>query len=112
MTSKETPFQRARRKDNLRVVHLVVYNWLLGAGIGAGFAALVIWSDLAGLGALILRSEPIWPPLALLFGGFALTFGSLVAGTAIMLAPRDDDPPDDPPGGRLIPIRVTARMRR
>jgi hypothetical protein len=99
-----------RDKRTLRIVHLVVRNWIAGALLGAVFAGMLIWSDLGGMGRLLLRSDPVWPPLLLLFGGFAVTFGALVAGTAIMLIPKDDEPPDNPPGGgRMIPIRVRAR---
>ena len=56
----------------------------------------------------------------LLFGGFAVTFGSAVCGTAIMSLPSDDRD-DGPSGGHrederdlelaLIPIPVRARRK-
>jgi len=112
MTRSTPNGQGEQRRDALRVVHLIVINWALGAIVGCGFAGLLLWFDIAGAGRLILKADPIWPPLALLFGGFAITFGALVAGTAIMLAPQSEDPPDDPPGGRLIPVHARARAGR
>lgn len=100
-----------QRRAEMRVVKLIILNWLLGAAIGAGFAFLVIWFDLGGAGRLILKADPIWPPLALLFGGFAITFGALAAGTAIMLVPRDEDPPQGPRGGLPAPVPVPALAR-
>lgn len=111
MRRRKSPTERARRRRAMRVVHLIVLNWIGGALLGVFFAGLLIWSDLGGVGRLIMSATPIWPPLLLLFGGFALTFGSLVAGTAIMLIPKDEEPPDDPPGGRMIPVRAHARAR-
>ena len=111
MQTPHPTLRKIRRRQALRVVHLIVFNWLLGAGIGAAFAGLLIWADIAHIGRLILNAQPVWPGLALLFGGFAVTFGSLVAGTAIMLIPAKDEPPDDPPGGRPIPVRAGAAAR-
>ena len=94
---------------NLRVVYLVIGNMLAGAALGAVFAAMMVWFDLGGIGRLILNADPIWQPIALLFGGFAVTFGSIVAGTAIMLIPADDHPAEDPPGGSMITVPAVAR---
>jgi len=51
--------------------------------------------------------------LALLLGGFAITFGGVVAATAIMLI-RDDDDTDGGRSSRLqpVPLRASARARR
>ena len=111
MRQSRTPAERAHRKRSLRVVHLIVLNWIGGVVLGAAFAGLLIWFDIGHIGRLIQNASPMWPPLVLLFGGFAVTFGALVAGTAVMLIPRDEDPPDDPPRGPLIPVKVGARAR-
>jgi hypothetical protein len=49
------------------------------------------------LRSVLFRSQLLVPGLALLFGGFAVTFGSVVCATAIMLLPDRDD--DDDQGG-------------
>ena len=72
------------------VVRLVVVNWLLGMLAGLLCAGLVLWFDLGGLRGLLLRSDFWVQGLALLFGGFAVTFGSLVAATAVMMIKADE----------------------
>jgi len=97
-----------------RVVRMIVINWIGGAVIGALTAAALLWLDIAGIGSLVSRTSNAAAAIALLFGGFALTFASLVAGTAIMLIPKEDKPRDPPGGhgavtGELAPARVIAR---
>lgn len=102
-----------------RLVRFVVANLLIGMAFGVAFAGLVLWFDVAGLQRLIFASSSPVPALALLFGSFMITFGSIVCGTAIMLLPSDDDPPPPPGGGRkaeaigeALPLRVAAGGRR
>ena len=76
------------------------------------FAMSTTWLDAQGLGRLIADSESGPIAFLLLAGGFMITFGSLVAGGAIMSLPSDND--DDHGGGRrrryrLSPIRVPAQ---
>lgn len=97
-----------------RVVRMIVLNWLGGAIIGIVTAAALLWLDIAGIGSLMARTSNGMAAIALLFGGFALTFASLVAGTAIMLMPKEDSPRDPPGGhgavsGELAPVRIVAR---
>ncbi len=82
------------RKPDFRVPRLIVVNWIVGMGFGALFAATLLWLDVAGLGGLIWRSESQSAALFLLFGGFAVTFGSAVSGTAIMLMGDSSAVPD------------------
>ena len=76
--------------------------------------------DVGGLGTMLARAENPLPALFLLFGSFAVTFGSAVCGTAIMALPKNDR--DDGPGGghrederelklALIPIPVRVRRK-
>jgi hypothetical protein len=73
------------------IVRLIIVNWLLGMLAGVICAGLVLWVDLAGLRSLLMRSDFWVQGLALLFVGFAVTFGGLVAGTAVMTI-RPDEP--------------------
>lgn len=74
-----------------RIVHFVVRQSALGAGLGMVLAALLLVLDTGGLRTLLLKSDA-WPAgLSLLFAGFAITFGSAVCGSAIMSLPADDD---------------------
>ena len=99
------------------LLRIVVVNWIVGACLGVAFAALVLVADIGGMGSLILGHTVSIPAFALLFGGFAITFGGLVAATAIMLIKDDSD--DDSDGGhgftlQPIPVRATppAQIRR
>jgi hypothetical protein len=103
-----------------RLVRFVLLNVALGMLVGAMFATMALYFDVARLWSLISRSSSPAPALALLYVSFMVTFGSVVCGTAIMLLPRDDDPPP-PKGGKRervkiggpAPIRVAAgRPRR
>ncbi len=107
---------RDNGRAQMRVIRLIVVNWIAGAILGLAFAGMTLWFDVAGLGGLIMHANPIWAPLLLLAGGFMVLTASLVAGTAIMLIPRDEPPPDDPRGGTpefvLQPVPVRARVGR
>lgn len=74
------------------IIRLVVVNWLLGMLAGVICAAVILWLDFAGLRGLLMRSDFWAQGLALLFVGFAVTFGSLVAGTAVMMTKAEDEP--------------------
>ena len=93
-------------------LRLVLEHAALGALLGLAFAIGLVWLDAQGLGRLIADSESGPIAFLLLAGGFMITFGSLVAGGAIMSLPSDND--DDHGGGRrrryrLSPIRVPAQ---
>lgn len=92
------------------LVRLVLVNSIAGSIMGVVFAAALVLVDAQGIGGLIRASDSALLAFLLLAGGFAITFGSLTAGTAVMLlAGRDDGGPDDGlPGLRaeLVPVRV------
>ncbi len=92
------------------VVRLVVLNWILGIGAGILAAALLLWLDIAGLRTLLVRDGSV-VGLVLLFGGFAVTFGSVVCGTAIM-AVRPEPESDWDAGGSAALEPAAARVRQ
>lgn len=78
------------------VIRLFVANWMLGAALGMICAALILWLNVAGLGGMLIPTDHvIWEGLVLLFGGFSITFGSVVCAGAIMSLPN--------PNGRSDP---------
>lgn len=81
---------KGRRREAHSVPRLIFVNWLSGALAGAVCATIVLALDLVGLRSLIARAREPWIALAMLYVGFALTFGGLVAATAIMTL-RDGD---------------------
>lgn len=91
------------------LIRLLVWNAIAGATLGVLFAGFLLYWDVGGIGSLLLRSDQPLPALLLLFGGFAVTFGSAVCGTAIM--GLEDDRDDGPGGGRLEPIPVRVRRK-
>ena len=100
------------------IVRLVVLNWIIGAALGAFCAGLLLWLDLAGLRGLMCRDAgSMTAGLALLFGGFAVTFGSVVCGSAIMMVAARRHEEDDrggtraPAGMALSPVAVRRADR-
>ena len=77
---------------------LVLSHAALGAGFGLAFSVVLVLVDAHGIGTLLHRSDSAVVAFVLLAGGFMITFGSLVAGSAIMLLPDDGD--DGHGGGR------------
>ncbi len=95
------------------LVRIIIVNWIVGACLGVAFAAVILAADVGGMHSLMLGHNISVPALALLFGGFAITFGGVVAATAIMLI-REDDDNDGGRSSRLqpVPVRASARERR
>ncbi len=95
------------------LVRIIIVNWIVGACLGVAFAAVILSADVRGMHSLMLGHNISVPALALLFGGFAITFGGVVAATAIMLI-REDDDNDGGRSSRLqpVPVRASARERR
>jgi hypothetical protein len=93
MTYLPSPFehslQRWRRLD--RVVRLVIANWALGMAVGATCAGVWLGLDIIGLRLLLWRSDIAVVGTAAFVALFALTFGGVVAATAVMRASDDDD---------------------
>lgn len=61
----------------------------LGAAIGVAFACLTVLSNFAGLGTLLENTSEPFIPMLLFFASFALTFGSLKVGIAVMTLPLE-----------------------
>lgn len=98
-----------RRHPALR---LVLSHAALGAGLGLAFACALVIVDAHGIGTLIRESESGLLAFILLAGGFMVTFGSMVAGGAVMLMGDSSGPG----GGHrqrlrpsLAPVPVRAR---
>ena len=64
------------------------------AGVIAGWTMLggLLWLDVAGLGALVMASDLFPVPLLMLLAAFAITFGAVAMGSAIMGLGRSGGP--------------------
>lgn len=74
------------------LVGFLVYHCL--AGIIAGWTVVggLLWLDVAGLGGLVMTSDLFPVPLLMLLVAFAITFGSVAMGSAIMGLGRSGGP--------------------
>jgi len=94
-------------------VRFMLQHGAIGFGIAAVFVALLMATDMAGLGTLLRGADSAPLPALLLWFFCGLTFGSVQIGAAVMLMDTDDQPPA---GGTrapiLVPIPVRARRRR
>jgi hypothetical protein len=97
---------RAKR-DASRLVLLMIVNWSFGWAVGALAALALLAGDVAHLRTLMLHSDLMWQGLALLFGGFGVTFGGVVCATAVMLLPGDEETKGGS-GGKPAPIFLPA----
>jgi hypothetical protein len=66
------------------VIRLVAVNAGMGIIIGLACAAALLATDYRGIWSLVEKTDAEIPAVALLFSGFAVTFGSVVCGSAIM----------------------------
>lgn len=103
--------------DRNPALKLILTHATMGAAFGLAFAVALVVLDAQGLGTLIWRSDSGWIAFILLAGGFMVTFGSLVAGSAIMmLSSEGDDSHGGGDGGsgrrELRSVRVRATRRR
>jgi hypothetical protein len=79
------------------------------AGMLAGWitVALLLWSDVGGLGTLVAASD-LWPvPLIMLLASFGFTFASLALGTAALPVRGGESRR----AGRAVRLPVPPRVR-
>jgi len=100
------------RKQN-RLVRMMIFNWAFGWAVGFACAAGVLVSNVGHIRDMMFKSDAMWQFLLLMFGSFGLTFGGVVAATAIMLLPTDEE--QGRGGGTrapvLLPAYALARVR-
>jgi hypothetical protein len=85
------------------VLSLILVNGLAGAFVALLLVVAILVLDIGGLGTLVAGSDMPVVPVALLTGGFVITFSSVAMGTAIMWVGRDEG---GGTGGRPVPVRV------
>lgn len=101
------------------LVQFIIRHALAGAGLGAAVGFGLLLADAWGLATLARQANFGFAAWVLLPWGFAVTFGGVQVGIAVMLI--DDD--DEPRGGKrqrldrsavpvAIPVKVAPRKRR
>ena len=87
-----SPLARWRRFERRHdLPSFIIANWALGALVGQVCVALLLCFDPVGLRGLLARSDLAMVALAMLCGGFAVTFGGVVCAGAVMLSERDPE---------------------
>lgn len=72
-----------------RLVRFLAVHMALGVAVGVAVAALFVRLDVAGFKSVLATSDEPLFALSLLYFLFALTFGSLSMGIAVMSLPMD-----------------------
>ena len=97
---------------------LLAVNFLIGASVAAMVVAGMLLTDTQGIGTLVRNTQSPVIAVALLFGGFLITFSSVAMGWAIMRLGLPEDNSDKGGGKPVlmepvpIPVHATARARR
>ncbi len=66
------------------LLKFLAVHTLCGVALGCGFVTLILLTDMFGIATLISQADAWVEASVLLFVFFSVTFGSLVAGTAVM----------------------------
>jgi hypothetical protein len=77
--------------DLPQLIRFLLLNAAIGIGAGWLLLALLLLTDVNGVGALIFASETPQLPIAMLAAGFAITFGGAAAAAAIMMLRYEGD---------------------
>lgn len=101
---------RKQREPLPRLVRFLMGYAAFGALLGCGIAGALLALPGLPIGSLMANTSTPVAAIYLYFGSFAATFASLAMGTAIMLLPKDDEPPPSATA-RLAPVPVRIRRR-
>ena len=99
---------RAKKLDPL--VRYMIFNWFLGALVGALCATALLVFDPFGIRPVMNDSGMGAAAAFLLYVGFMTTFGGFVCAAAVMFPPKDDDPPRGGLRGNVVPANRAPRL--
>ena len=119
--TEAAPAERAAVSPSL--VRFLVVHCVAGMIAGWTMVGGLLWWDVARLGGLVMTSDLFPVPLLMLLAAFAITFGALATGSAIMGLGRSSGPAGvtgrgflrpAPPGTarRPFPGLIRAVMRK
>ena len=99
------------------LIRLYIRSVAIGFAISAGFAVVLVWQDVMGIGRLVLASPQGWIAALMLFISNGIIFAGVQFGLRVMLMAGDDGR-----GGGLrqhdvampepAPVRAAARGAR
>ncbi len=75
--------------DRYALVKYLATHCALGIAVGWALAATMVLTGVANLRALIAGADEPLVAVGMLAGAFAVTFGSLAMGTAVMMLGRE-----------------------
>ncbi len=104
------PWRKTSAKGLDPLVRYMIFNWLLGALVGALCATALLVFDPFGIRPLMNDSGMGAAVAFLLYVGFMTTFGGLVCAAAVMFPPKDDDPPRGGLRGNVTPANWAPRL--
>ena len=102
------PETRANGLDPL--VRYMIFHWVLGALGGALCTTALLVFDPFGMWPLIHDSGMGVEAIFLLYVGFMTSFGGLVCAAAVMVPPKDDDPPRGGLRGNVTPAHWKPKL--
>lgn len=73
------------------LLRFLAINASFGIVIGGVAATALLWWDIGGLGTLFANSRHPFIAGLLLYGGFAVTFGSAAMGTAVLFLSEEGE---------------------
>ncbi len=74
-----------------QLVRFLLLHAAIGIGAGWLVLALLLWTDVNGVGSLIWASESPALAVGMLAAGFAITFGGAAAAAAVMMIRFEND---------------------
>jgi hypothetical protein len=74
-----------------QLVRFLLLHAAIGIGAGWLLLALLLWTDVNGVGTLIWASDSRVLAVAMLAAGFAITFGGAAAAAAVMMMHFEND---------------------
>ena len=107
--TEAAPAERAAVSPSL--VRFLVVHCLAGMIAGWTMVGGLLWWDVARLGGLVMTSDLFPVPLLMLLAAFAITFGGLAMGSAIMGLGRSGGPAGVTGRGFLRPAPPEAARR-
>ena len=94
-----------------KLIRLYIQSIAIGVALAAGFVALMVWMNLAGLGNLILGSSQGWVAAIMMVTFFSVLFSGVQFGIRIMMMAEEDEPPMGGLRQHLVPVPVKVEAQ-